>query len=199
MEGKGYNTYGSFYEIGTYSSNRSVCSIVTERHVLKNTTPKLGPEEKATGPGLYSRAFQAPSQLEVDQIKAEYGPRQKPWLDRFPDSELYRAYSLGLEDTIVTSQGAESAMNAALANKIRRVEPFAMMKLNAEMQSRKFNVEKVYTAHRISSGLRQLAIFFACFMLPSITCRRDCIVFFRPRSSRGPGLFRRLSSRPLRG
>ena len=70
MEGKGYNTYGSFYEIGTYSSNRSVCSIVTERHVLKNTTPKLGPEEKATGPGLYSRAFQIRSRPSTDHAKS---------------------------------------------------------------------------------------------------------------------------------
>ena len=114
-----------------------------ERHVLKNMIPALGPDEKATGPGLYSRALRAPSKLEVDLIKDEYGPRQKKWLDRFPDSELYRAYAPGLKDNIVTSQGAESAMNAALANKIRRVEPLSMLKLNAEAQRRKFYTEKV--------------------------------------------------------
>lgn len=199
MEGKGFNTFGCFFDIGTYSTNRGLCSIVSghgigpechhewaprfeaaaavvgfnvagrvmvvdleksidtahdeamdngekfndERHVLKNMIPKLGPEEKTTGPGLYSRALRAPSKLEVDQIKALYGPRQKAWLARFPDHELYRAYSPGLNDTIVTSQGAESAMNAALANKIRRVEPMAMLKLNAETQQRKFRAEKV--------------------------------------------------------
>jgi len=199
MEGKGSNTFGTYFDVGTYTSNRSLCSIVSghgigpeckeewdlrfeaaaavvgfdvtgrttvvdlekaidtahdaamhngtkfndERHVLKNMIPALGPDEKATGPGLYSRALRAPSKLEVDLIKDEYGPRQKKWLDRFPDSELYRAYAPGLKDNIVTSQGAESAMNAALANKIRRVEPLSMLKLNAEAQRRKFYTEKV--------------------------------------------------------
>ena len=84
---------------------------------------KLGPAEKATGPALYSRAVRAPSTLEVDLLKASYGPAQKLYLSKYPDSELYRAYSPGLADNIVTSQGAESSMNAALTNKIRRVEP----------------------------------------------------------------------------
>ena len=57
--------------------------------------------------------------------------------------EPYRAYSPGLEDTIVTSQGAESAMNAAPTNKIHRAEPTAMLKLVAESQCRNFNAKKV--------------------------------------------------------
>jgi hypothetical protein len=57
-----------------------------KQHVLKSMVPALGPEEKATGPGLYLRALRAPSKLEVDLIKGEYGPRQKTWLERFPDS-----------------------------------------------------------------------------------------------------------------
>ena len=114
-----------------------------ERHVYKNMNNKLGPSEKATGPALYSRALRAPSVLEVEQLKASYGPAQKAYLGKFPDSELYRACSPGLEDTIVTSQGAESSMNAALANKIRRVEPMAMLKLIAETQQRKFKTQKV--------------------------------------------------------
>ena len=114
-----------------------------ERHVLKNMIPKLGPEEKATGPALYSRALRAPSRQQVDLIKSTFGPRQAAWLNRFPDRELYRAYSLGLNDNIVTLQGAESAMHAALVNKIRCVEPMAMLKLNAETQCRKFHAEKV--------------------------------------------------------
>eukprot|EP00614_Pseudopedinella_elastica_P009939 CAMPEP_0172588764 /NCGR_PEP_ID=MMETSP1068-20121228/7626_1 /TAXON_ID=35684 /ORGANISM="Pseudopedinella elastica, Strain CCMP716" /LENGTH=82 /DNA_ID=CAMNT_0013384197 /DNA_START=33 /DNA_END=278 /DNA_ORIENTATION=+ len=76
------------------------------------------PTEKATGPALYSRALRAPSALEVEQLKASYGPDQKEYLGKYPDSELYWACSPGLKDTIVTSQEAESSMNAALANKI---------------------------------------------------------------------------------
>ena len=41
-----------------------------ERHVLKNMNPKLGPEEKATGPGLYSRAFQIRSRPSTDHAKS---------------------------------------------------------------------------------------------------------------------------------
>jgi hypothetical protein len=114
-----------------------------ERHVLKNMVPKLGPAEKASGPALYSRALRAPSPREVDLIKAEYGPQTAAYLGKFPNGELYRAYSTGLEDGIVTSQGAESAMNAALVNKIRCVEPMAMLKLVAETQCRNFNEQKV--------------------------------------------------------
>ena len=79
----------------------------------------------------------------MDQIKSTFGPRQAAWLNRFPNRELYRAYSLGLKDNIMTSQGAESAMKAALVNRIRCVEPMAMLQLNAETQCRKFHAEKV--------------------------------------------------------
>ncbi len=79
----------------------------------------------------------------MDLIKAEYGPQTAAYLGKFPNGELYRAYSTGLKDGIVTSQGAESAMNAALVNKIRCVEPMAMLKHVAESQCRKFNEQKV--------------------------------------------------------
>ena len=62
---------------------------------------------------------------------------KKKWLERFPDSELYRAYAPGLKDNIVTSQGGECAMN------VRRVEPMSMLKLNAEAQYCKFYTVKV--------------------------------------------------------
>jgi hypothetical protein len=133
MEGKGSNTFGTYFDVGTYTSNRSLCPIVSghgigpeckeewdlrfeaaaavvgfevpgrttvvdlekaivtahdaamhngtkfndERHVLKNTIPAVGPDENATGPGFDSRALRAPSKLEVDLMKGEYGPRQK--------------------------------------------------------------------------------------------------------------------------
>jgi len=68
---------------------------------------------------------------------------KKKWLERFLDSELYRAYAPGLKDNIVTSQGGECAMNVALANKIHRIEPMSMLKLNAEAQYYKFYTVKV--------------------------------------------------------
>ena len=97
---------------------------------------------------MYSRAVRAPSTLEVDLLKASYGPAQKLYLSKYPDRELYRAYSPGLRDNIVTSQGAESSMNAALTNKIRRVEPMEMLKLIAETQQRKFKTQKVQCTAR---------------------------------------------------
>ena len=63
---------------------------------------------------------------------------KKKWIKQFPDRELYRAYAPGLKGNIVTSQGGECAMNAALANKIRRVEPISMLKLNAERSTARF-------------------------------------------------------------
>jgi hypothetical protein len=133
MEGKGSNTFGTYFDVGTYTSNRSLCSIVSghgigpeykeewdlrleaaaavvgfdvpgrttvvdleeaidtahdaamhngtkfndERHVLKNMVPALGLDENAAGPRFDSRALRAPSKLEVDLMKGEYGPRQK--------------------------------------------------------------------------------------------------------------------------
>jgi len=218
MEGKGQNTYGIFLNIGTYTANRNLGSIVSghgigaeckeewlprfkaaadvanfdcegrvilvdmeksidisldmemthakkfndERHVLKNMTPKLGPDERKTGPALYSRALRAASTLEVDQIVAQYGPNQKKWLERFSDSELYRAYSPGLKDGIVTSQGAESAMLAAVANNIRRVEPLSMIKINVETEASKFYAEKV-------PHLRNLLSILAFYVSLAIT------------------------------
>ena len=218
MDGKGSSTYGTFYEIGTYCPNRSLCSVVCghsiapeckeewgprfeaaanvtgfdvpgrvtlvdqeksidtahdeamahaqkfndERHVIKNMTPKLGPTEKATGIALYSSALRAPSVPDVEQIKGRYGRAQKTYLDKYMDSELYRAYSPGLVDTIVTSQGAESSMDAALANKIRCVQPMEMLKLIGETQQRKFNAQKVHYAVATGFG-RSVCPFIALF------------------------------------
>ena len=239
MEGKGHNTHGTYYEIGTYNANNSLLPLVSghgiapeggdewrirfkvaatipgfdvpgrvtivdlekgldtahdkemshgtkfndERHVLKNMLPRLGPAEKATGPALYSRALRAPSTIDVDLLKAAYGLLTKKYLDKFPDQESYRAYSLGLKDTIVTSQGAESAMNAALSNKIRRVEPTAMLKLIAETQCRKFNAQKVLRSVPSELGVVTLGAPFASCMYKRLssrdflTCR---LVLFRP-------------------
>ena len=57
-----------------------------ERHVIKNMNKRLGPTEKATGPALDSSALRAPSALEVEQPKASYGPAQKAYLGKYPDS-----------------------------------------------------------------------------------------------------------------
>lgn len=113
-----------------------------ERHVKKNMIPKLGPKENATGPEKYSRALRAPSELHVKEIKATYGPNQKKYLDKFKDKELYTAFTTrkGLS---VTSQGAESAMNAALANAIRKSEPMTMLMQVVESEAKKFNAKKV--------------------------------------------------------
>ncbi len=109
---------------------------------ISNITPPFCSHFKChTSPN--SRALRAPSTTAVDLIKAEYGPLTAAYLNKFLSGELYRAYSTGLEDGIVTSQGAESAMNAALVNKVRRVEPMAMLRLVAESQCRKFNEQKV--------------------------------------------------------
>jgi hypothetical protein len=193
------NSFGTFFDIGTYDGNRSLCSVVCghgigteckdewgprfaaaaeisgfdvpgrvtifdqeksigaayaehmhfsrkfcdESHVLKNMAPHLGPEEKRTGPAAYKKALHAPSKFEVDFIKSTYGQRTREYLSKYPDEELYQAYSSGLQDNILTSQGAESSMNAALSNKIRCVEPMAMLKIIVEKQCSKFNKAKV--------------------------------------------------------
>ena len=84
----------------------------------------------------------------MEQLKDTYGPAQALYLGKYPDSELHRAFSPDLRDNIVTSQGAESSMNAALTNKIRRVEPMEMLKVIAETQQRKFKTQKVQCTAR---------------------------------------------------
>jgi hypothetical protein len=108
-----------------------------ERHVVKNSSPHLG-NERATGLLLYKRALRAPSKARVDDLVQQYGPRQKDYMDKYKLSELYKAYS-GLEDLVVTSQGAESSMNAALKNNIRNVEPMAALQNIVMSQFNKFN------------------------------------------------------------
>ena len=94
-------------------------------HVRKNMGVKLG-ATKAIGFSLYERAMHAPSRPAVDAIVAGYTEARKQYLGKFEPSEIYNAYSR-LEDTIVTSQGAESQMSASLRNHIRSVEPQKMI------------------------------------------------------------------------
>ena len=131
-----------------------------ERHVKKNMIPNLGPKEKATGPGKYSRALRAPSVAHVEAIKATYGPNQKKYLDKFKDEELYTAYTtrMGLSDT---SQGAESAMHAALANAARKSEPMTMLMKIAESEAKKFNAKKVAHSSPPCGILRLLCLAHA--------------------------------------
>ena len=69
------------------------------------------------------------------------GPKQAAYLARYEDNELYRVYST-LKDEYSTSQGAESAMNALLQNKIRCIEPQAMVQVVLETQRNKFYRQK---------------------------------------------------------
>jgi len=159
-----------------------------ERHVKKNMIPNLGPKEKATGPGKYSRALRAPSVAHVEAIKATYGPNQKKYLDKFKDEELYTAYTtrMGLSDT---SQGAESAMHAALANAARKSEPMTMLMKIAESEAKKFNAKKVAHSSPPCGISRLLCLAHAPSADPP--SRRCCrVVLYRPKRSRGPGLSR---------
>lgn len=90
-------------------------------HVRKNMGSKLG-ATKEIGLSLYERALHAPSRSAVDEIVAGYGDVQRQYLSKFHRSEIYKAYSC-LQDSIVTSQGAESQMSASLRNHIRSFEP----------------------------------------------------------------------------
>lgn len=94
-------------------------------HVKKNLASKLGAHKNA-GIDLYEQAVRAPTVEGVDSIRRHYTDSALAYLGRIPDSELYRAYSI-LTDLTITSQGAESQMSAALRNKIRSVEPQAML------------------------------------------------------------------------
>lgn len=105
-------------------------------HVRKNMAAYLG-AERANGTALYDRALYAPTTHIVDEVKALYGPRQKEYLSKFPDAELYRAYA-ALDDLILTSQGAESQMSASIRNMIRGVEPQTMLKHVVETQRNGF-------------------------------------------------------------
>ena len=94
-------------------------------HVRKNMGAALG-ASRSVGISLYDQALYAPSVSMVDEIVSRYSEQQAKYLGKFDKSMLYRAYS-SLEDTIVTSQGAESQMCASLRNHIRSVEPQKMI------------------------------------------------------------------------
>lgn len=76
----------------------------------------------ATGLSLYEKALNAPSCAAVDEITQECTKVQGNYLNRFDPSEFYKAYST-VEDTIITSQGAEIQTGASLRSQIRSVEP----------------------------------------------------------------------------
>ena len=107
-----------------------------KRHLEKNMSPYLG-AERSTGLQLYALALYAPSQEMVDHIVTQMGPRQQEYLATNENHELYRAYS-SIEDPVITSQGAESSMNAGLTNNIRNVEPMAMLESIVGSQFAKF-------------------------------------------------------------
>ena len=115
-----------------------------ERHVAKNMIPHLG-SERATAPRLYAKAMRAPSTEETDAIVASFGPNATAYLSKYPKSELFTLYSR-IVDSIITSQGAEAAMHAALVNKIRCVEPTAMLHAMANTQRLKLAKNKSMAA-----------------------------------------------------
>lgn len=94
-------------------------------HVRKNMGSALG-ASRAVGISLYDKALYAPTEAAVDEVVARYSETQAKYLGRFKRSELYRAYS-SLDDTIVTSQGAESQMSSSIRNCVRTVEPQKML------------------------------------------------------------------------
>ena len=110
-------------------------TFLDERHVVKNMSGHLG-DERATGLGLYQRALRAPSKELCDAIVAQFGPKQTAYLARYKKEQLYRSYS-ALQDSISTSQGAESSMCAALRNNIRSVEPLKMLQTIVEKAKEK--------------------------------------------------------------
>ena len=114
-------------------------------HVKKNMSPHLG-TGKAKGISQYEKAVRAPSREEVNKIVDEYSPSQARYLGKFPKSRLYAAYS-HLEYGVVTSQAAESQMNASLRNQIRTVEPQKMLMNVVLTQRRNFLQHK----NRVSS------------------------------------------------
>jgi hypothetical protein len=111
-----------------------------KRHVDKNMSGAIG-NERAVGLALYARAHSAPSRAEVDSIVSQYGPKTKAYLARYENCELYPAYS-NIIDSVKTSQGAESAMCAALKNNIRSAEPMKMLEIVVSTQRRTFNTNK---------------------------------------------------------
>ena len=60
----------------------------------------------------------------------------------------------------MTSQGAESAMNQGLANKIRCVEPLSILKLTVETEASTFYTEKVL---QLGDVFVLVFVLFACF------------------------------------
>ena len=97
MDGKGSSTYGAFYDIGTYDPNRSLCSIACGHSIAPECKDEWRPRFEAAA--------------NVTGFDGQLRTGSKAYFGKYPDSELYRACS----------------MNAALANKIRRVVPMAML------------------------------------------------------------------------
>jgi hypothetical protein len=116
-----------------------------ERHFLKNMASFLGNSDKGAALRLFSQAMRAPSRELADAARARFSVRQEEYVSRFPPNQLFKAYVPvgGLCDLVKTSQGAESAMNAALTNGIRSAEPMSMLKAIAESDCAKMERKKV--------------------------------------------------------
>lgn len=103
-------------------------------------TPSLG-TDKSAALNFYIQAVYDNTVAEVEAIKNNYTETQANYLSKFPNEQLYRAYSC-LDDSISSSQGAESRMSAALRNDIRCVQPQQMMWNVIHSQRRAFLKQK---------------------------------------------------------
>jgi hypothetical protein len=112
-----------------------------EQHVIKNMSPHLSKQERATGIALYKLALRAPSTDACDAIVRQYGPAQTKYLSKWKPEQLYRAHAK-ISGSYVTSQAAESLMQAALKNSIRSVEPYDILRIMADTEQRKLSERK---------------------------------------------------------
>ena len=112
-----------------------------QHHVIKNMNKEVGGTEKPNASRLYKLALYAGSEAQVTALKAEFGPKQKEYLGKFKDAQLYSACA-GLKDSIYSSQGPESQNGADLKNKIRNVEPTKMVHLKMEKIKQTFDENK---------------------------------------------------------
>lgn len=89
--------------------------------------------EKSNGIKFYQNSLHTLSTVEVDSIKHEYGPNKRQYLSRFQYIEQYYAYSR-LKQHIQKIQGYEGQIFFSFRNKIRGVQPQAILKIIVDVQ-----------------------------------------------------------------
>ena len=104
-------------------------------HVEKNLSAALGKNEQKQVE-LYKKAVIAPSKMEVDELKSQYGSKMTLYFQNYLDSEVYRAYSRIEEYSTHTSQMGESAQMKAVATNVRCSERFTMLRTIVQDQAK---------------------------------------------------------------